>query len=64
MFLRNDDFDFNVFLVELELPSSMRIEKGNLGAQYKAHQLHLHWGKDRRPGSEHMIDGEQFPMEV
>ncbi|XP_036936994.1 carbonic anhydrase 4b [Acanthopagrus latus] len=50
--------------VQLDLPSSMRIEEGNLSAQYKTLQLHLHWGKDGGPGSEHMIDGERFPMEM
>lgn len=33
-------------------------------ASYKALQLHLHWGKDGGPGSEHTIDGERFPMEM
>ncbi|XP_031729367.1 carbonic anhydrase 4b [Anarrhichthys ocellatus] len=48
--------------VQLDLPSGMRIKGGNLAAPYKAVQLHLHWGKDRGPGSEHTVDGEQFPM--
>ncbi|XP_029302681.1 carbonic anhydrase 4b [Cottoperca gobio] len=50
--------------VQLDLPSSIRIKGGNLSAQYKAVQLHLHWGKDGVLGSEHTIDGEQFPMEM
>ncbi|XP_073349162.1 carbonic anhydrase 4b [Pagrus major] len=50
--------------VQLDLPSSMRIEEGSLSAQYKTLQLHLHWGKDGEPGSEHTIDGERFPMEM
>lgn len=52
------------FLVQLDLPPSIRINGGNLAITYKAVQLHLHWGKDGGPGSEHTIDGEQFPMEV
>lgn len=52
------------FLVQLDLPSSIKIEGGNLAGPYKAMQLHLHWGKEGGPGSEHTIDGEQFPMEV
>lgn len=51
-------------LVALDLPSTIRIEGGNLLSTYKAIQLHFHWGKDGGPGSEHTIDGEQFPMEV
>uniref|UniRef100_A0A3Q3X1T4 Carbonic anhydrase n=1 Tax=Mola mola TaxID=94237 RepID=A0A3Q3X1T4_MOLML len=50
--------------VQLDLPQSIRVKGGNLVAQYKALQLHLHWGKDGGPGSEHTIDGEQFPMEM
>uniref|UniRef100_A0A3Q3WUK5 Carbonic anhydrase n=1 Tax=Mola mola TaxID=94237 RepID=A0A3Q3WUK5_MOLML len=55
---------FIIFLVQLDLPQSIRVKGGNLVAQYKALQLHLHWGKDGGPGSEHTIDGEQFPMEM
>ncbi|KAA8594177.1 carbonic anhydrase 4b [Etheostoma spectabile] len=54
----------NGHTVQLDLPSSIRIEEGNLVTSYKAVQLHLHWGKDGGPGSEHTIDGEQFPMEM
>lgn len=51
-------------VVQLDLPSSIRIQGGHLSAEYRAAQLHLHWGKGGGPGSEHTIDGEQFPMEV
>ncbi|XP_078100839.1 carbonic anhydrase 4b [Sander vitreus] len=54
----------NGHTVQLDLPSGIRIEGGNLLTPYKAVQLHLHWGKDGGPGSEHTIDGEQFPMEM
>lgn len=37
---------------------------GGLPTSYKAVQFHLHWGTNGGPGSEHTIDGEQFPMEV
>ncbi|XP_058489006.1 carbonic anhydrase 4b [Solea solea] len=50
--------------VQLDLPSSLKISGGNLATKYKAVQLHLHWGKDGGSGSEHLIDGEQFPMEM
>ncbi|XP_076591852.1 carbonic anhydrase 4b [Chaetodon auriga] len=50
--------------VQLELPMSIKIKNANLAATYKALQLHLHWGKDGGPGSEHTIDGERFPMEM
>ncbi|KAI4814902.1 hypothetical protein KUCAC02_005078 [Chaenocephalus aceratus] len=54
----------NGHTVQLDLPSSINIKGGNLATQYKAIQLHLHWGVDGGPGSEHTIDGEQFPMEM
>lgn len=54
----------SIFPVQLDLPSSIRIKGGNMAAEYKAVQLHLHWGKDGGPGSEHTVDGEKFPMEV
>lgn len=40
------------------------ISGGGLVTGYKAVQFHLHWGKNGGPGSEHTIDGEQYPMEV
>lgn len=40
------------------------ISGGGLPTSYKAVQFHLHWGTNGGPGSEHTIDGEQFPMEV
>ncbi|KAI5096667.1 carbonic anhydrase 4 [Silurus meridionalis] len=48
----------------LALPPSLRIRGGDLPATYKAIQLHLHWGVEDGLGSEHTIDGEQYPMEL
>eukprot|EP00064_Thunnus_orientalis_P012011 superscaffoldBa00001794_g12044 len=53
----------NGHTVKLHLPFSIRISGGNLVTTYKAAELHLHWGKDGGPGSEHTVDGEQAPME-
>ncbi|XP_049431696.1 carbonic anhydrase 4b [Epinephelus fuscoguttatus] len=50
--------------VQLNLPSGIRIKGGRLAEPYKALQLHLHWGENGGPGSEHTLDGEQFPMEM
>ncbi|XP_026183852.1 carbonic anhydrase IV c [Mastacembelus armatus] len=46
------------------LPQSVRLTGGALPGQYRAHQFHFHWGGNGRPGSEHTIDGERFPMEM
>ncbi|CAG5872554.1 unnamed protein product [Menidia menidia] len=46
------------------LPQSVRLSGGALPGTYRAAQFHFHWGGDGRPGSEHTIDGERFPMEL
>lgn len=55
---------FCTSIAMLTLPPSLRIRGGALPATYKAIQLHLHWGVNDGPGSEHTVDGEQYPMEV
>uniref|UniRef100_A0A3P9IQB4 Carbonic anhydrase n=1 Tax=Oryzias latipes TaxID=8090 RepID=A0A3P9IQB4_ORYLA len=46
------------------LPPSVRLTGGALPGYYRAAQFHFHWGGKGRPGSEHTIDGERFPMEL
>ncbi|XP_041808939.1 carbonic anhydrase 4-like [Chelmon rostratus] len=46
------------------LPQSVRLTGGALPGHYRAAQFHFHWGGNGRPGSEHTIDGERFPMEL
>nr|XP_015222810.1 PREDICTED: carbonic anhydrase 4-like [Lepisosteus oculatus] len=50
--------------VHFALSSSVRTQGGHMPDWYKAVNFHLHWGWEAGPGSEHTIDGEQFPMEV
>ncbi|XP_064208305.1 carbonic anhydrase 4-like [Anguilla rostrata] len=50
--------------VKVDVATSATISGGNLSSVYKAVQFHLHWGKDGGPGSEHTVDGEQYPMEL
>ncbi|KFQ49456.1 Carbonic anhydrase 9, partial [Nestor notabilis] len=47
----------------LELPQSLAIT-GGYAQQYRAAQLHLHWGATTGPGSEHTINGHRFAAEV
>ncbi|XP_056611991.1 carbonic anhydrase 4b [Triplophysa dalaica] len=54
----------NGHTVQVNLPNSAVINGADLGATYKTHQCHLHWGKNGGHGSEHTIDGEQYPMEL
>ncbi|KAM9847032.1 carbonic anhydrase 4a [Aulostomus maculatus] len=50
--------------VQVGVPILSTITGGGLSTSYKAVQFHLHWGNNGAPGSEHTIDGEQFPMEL
>ncbi|NWT98063.1 CAH9 anhydrase, partial [Urocynchramus pylzowi] len=53
----------NGHTVVLELPNSLALS-GGYAQQYRAAQLHLHWGSPSRPGSEHTINGRRFPAEI
>ena len=37
---------------------------GNLVNTYNLIQFHFHWGARDTKGSEHLLDGSSFPMEV
>uniref|UniRef100_A0A3P8T196 Carbonic anhydrase n=1 Tax=Amphiprion percula TaxID=161767 RepID=A0A3P8T196_AMPPE len=50
--------------VQVGVPHLSTISGGGLQGIYKAVQFHLHWGNNGGPGSEHTIDGEQYPMEL
>lgn len=54
----------NGHTVQMNLPNKATIKEANLEGTYIAQQLHLHWGKNGGPGSEHTIDGEKYPMEL
>ncbi|XP_062872566.1 carbonic anhydrase 4b [Trichomycterus rosablanca] len=54
----------NGHTVKLSLPGTATIDGGKLEDKYKAMEIHFHWGKNGGPGSEHTIDGEQYPMEM
>ncbi|KAI5089261.1 carbonic anhydrase IV a precursor [Silurus meridionalis] len=50
--------------VSLDIPLGASVSGGNLSQTYNAVQLQFHWGNSGSPGSEHTIDGEQYPMEL
>ncbi|XP_072302733.1 carbonic anhydrase 4a [Eucyclogobius newberryi] len=50
--------------VQVGVPHLSTVSGGGLTTSYKAVQFHLHWGLNGGPGSEHTIDGEQYPMEL
>ncbi|NXL49173.1 CAH9 anhydrase, partial [Podilymbus podiceps] len=53
----------NGHTVLLELPETLAIT-GGYAQQYRAVQLHLHWGSPSGPGSEHTINGRRFGAEI
>lgn len=57
---------FTAALVVVSLDSDiMTVEGGGLPGTYTSVQFHLHWGNDSSVnGSEHTVDGKQYPMEV
>ncbi|XP_028670747.2 carbonic anhydrase 4-like [Erpetoichthys calabaricus] len=51
--------------VEVELGEGVSISGGGLPDNYVALQFHFHWGNNvTNPGSEHRLNGNQFPMEL
>ncbi|KFQ29193.1 Carbonic anhydrase 9, partial [Merops nubicus] len=52
----------NGHTVQLDLPESLAIT-GGYTQQYRAVQLHLHWGSLSGPGSEHTVNGRRFAAE-
>ncbi|KAL8180345.1 UNVERIFIED_CONTAM: hypothetical protein K2H54_021348 [Gekko kuhli] len=42
----------------------INITKGGFQDTYRALQFHFHWGDVNKNGSEHTIDGRQYPMEL
>ncbi|XP_009556155.2 carbonic anhydrase 9 isoform X1 [Cuculus canorus] len=53
----------NGHTVLLMLPESLAIT-GGYAQQYRAVQLHLHWGSPSGPGSEHTVNGHRFAAEI
>ncbi|XP_051968121.1 carbonic anhydrase 2-like isoform X4 [Xyrauchen texanus] len=45
--------------------TKMAVEGGDLPGLYNSVNFHLHWGNGSSgPGSEHTVDGKQYPMEL
>ncbi|KAL8204163.1 UNVERIFIED_CONTAM: hypothetical protein K2H54_068399 [Gekko kuhli] len=42
----------------------MSVSGGGLPQAYLAAQLHLHWGSEAGPGSEHTVDGRRYAGEI
>ena len=53
-----------IILVQVDLEGNMMISGTGLDGTYKAAQFHFHWGNDNNRGSENLINGRAYPMEV
>ncbi|XP_002735849.1 carbonic anhydrase 7-like [Saccoglossus kowalevskii] len=54
----------NGHTVQVNLKGDYYASGGGLPSGYKATQLHFHWGEDKKRGSEHQLNGKQYPGEV
>ena len=52
------------FTVGTNLPATQTITGGGLPVTYVAVQFHFHWAMEDTKGSEHVVDGESYPLEV
>ncbi|XP_059511312.1 carbonic anhydrase 4-like [Stegostoma tigrinum] len=50
--------------LRMALKGNIRIKGGNLPNTFKAVEFHFHWGSESSAGSEHLINGHQYPMEM
>ncbi|XP_068127664.1 carbonic anhydrase 15-like, partial [Hyperolius riggenbachi] len=50
--------------VMMTLPEGISISGAGLPYSYHAVQFHIHWGSPTKDGSEHTVDGKQFPLEL
>ncbi|XP_034744982.1 carbonic anhydrase 4-like isoform X2 [Etheostoma cragini] len=60
----SDSIKNNGRSVKVGVPHLSTISGGGLPTTYKAVEFHMHWGNNGEAGSEHTIDGEQYPMEL
>ncbi|KAH9515190.1 Carbonic anhydrase IX, partial [Bulinus truncatus] len=55
----------NAIAVQADISGgNMFISGAGLNGTYRAAQFHFHWGADNKRGSEHLIEGRAFPLEV
>ncbi|CAH1802229.1 unnamed protein product [Owenia fusiformis] len=51
-------------MLDLRSAGEYWLSRGNLPGKYLADQMHFHWGSDSSRGSDHRVDGRQFPLEM
>jgi len=70
VFTGYDDTTSNLTLInnghsaQMSTTGAPTISGGGLDETFNFQQLHFHWGSDSTKGSEHTIDGTQYPAEI
>ena len=66
LFLWQDCFfdNFYVTIAVVSISQNITVVCGGLSGTFKAAQFHFHWGNDSTKGSEHTLNGNQYPMEA
>lgn len=56
----------NGHAIQVNVPESLDItvSGGGLDGTYQLAQFHMHWGSTDCRGSEHTVDGKQYPLEI
>lgn len=54
----------NGHTAKIAISGEVSISGGDLKDTYKALQLHFHWGRSSDMGSEHLVAGKAYPMEL
>ncbi|XP_029427481.1 carbonic anhydrase 15-like isoform X2 [Rhinatrema bivittatum] len=62
--LMNDGHSVLVRLEEETVMGYINISGAGLPNTFQALQFHFHWGSSKGNGSEHTVDGKQYPMEL
>lgn len=57
-------FHKNIVMITLDSEPQPTISGGPLSGVYEFAQLHFHWGENDTVGSEDLIDGRSYPMEL
>lgn len=57
-------FFFHLVMITLDSETQPTISGGPLTGVYEFLQLHFHWGDNDTVGSEDLIDGRSYPMEL
>lgn len=52
------------YTVTVRVHGDLQISGGGLEGMYALQHFHFHWGHSDRVGSEHVLDGESYPLEM